>query len=64
MEMSLADFRKEYNLVSQTDFWDMLSDWSGSAVVPALCKELCEVPQGEKCSHGCPCIIVRMIEEK
>lgn len=62
MELSLADFRKEHGITTQSDFWDLLSDWSAAEKVPALCRELCEVEQGEKCAHGCPSIIVRMIQ--
>lgn len=62
MELSLTEFRKAYDLNTQADFWDMLSDWSGSDVVPALCKDLCEVEQGSKCQHGCPSIVVRMMQ--
>ena len=63
MELSLADFRKEYGIASQSDFWDLLSDWSVAEKVPALCRELCEVGHSEKCQHGCRSIIVRMIGE-
>jgi len=63
MIINLNDFRKLHGIDNQSDFWDLLTDWSESNKVPALCSQLCEVSPDAKCEHGAPSIIVRVIGE-
>ena len=61
MIINLNDFRKLHSIDNQTDFWNLLTDWSCSVKVPAMCSELCEITPDAKCEHGAPSIIVRVI---
>ena len=61
MIINLQEFRKLHRIDNQSDFWDLLTDWSESNKVPALCSHMCEVTPDAKCDHGAPSIIVRVI---
>lgn len=61
MIINLQEFRKLHSIDNQSDFWDLLTDWSESNKVPALCSHMCEVTPDAKCDHGAPSIIVRVI---
>ena len=60
MQMTLAEFKAEHSITSGTEMMDALEEWSVDSVVPALCKDGCEVEPDGACEHGCPSILVRM----
>lgn len=60
MEISLIEFRAEHSIYNGTDMKDALDSWATDSVVPALCREGCEVEPDGSCEHGCPSILVKL----
>jgi hypothetical protein len=58
MLMTLKEFRAEHGITSGTEMQDALAEWTTDSVVPAMCKEGCEVEPDGACEHGCPSILV------
>jgi hypothetical protein len=58
MLMTLKEFRAEHGIESGTDMQEALTDWVTDSVVPAMCKDGCEVEPDGICEHGCPSILV------
>lgn len=60
MNMTLKEFREEHGIQNGSDMMSALEEWSVDSIVPALCREGCEVEPDGTCEHGCPSILVKL----
>lgn len=60
MQMTLSEFKAEHGICNGTDMMDALEEWNSDGIVPAMCKEGCEVEPDGICEHGCQSILLRM----
>jgi len=57
--ISLAKFRANNNIASD-ELEDFLDEVCSDCVVPALCKDGCEVEPDGRCEHDCPSILLAL----
>jgi len=58
--ISSRQFFVDNGMETEDDRYQFLENIIHDGIVPALCKEGCEVEPDGKCEHGCPSILIAL----
>lgn len=58
--ISVKQYKLEMGIEDDAEFMECLEEMVYDGIVPALCKESCEVEPDGRCEHGCPSILIAL----